>query len=104
MVRAGVVALLLLAGPAAAWSPVSEIWCLERAALEHHLSTLVKATRVGQGVRDPDSVMELWADPAGAWTMVVSYADGHACVVAMGEAWDAALPAVPAVAVAETGG
>lgn len=39
------------------------------------------------GVRDPEQVMEVWTDPRGHWTMVVRYASGTSCIVAMGEDW-----------------
>jgi hypothetical protein len=31
--------------------------------------------------------MEVWTDEAGGWTLVVSYAHGTSCIVAMGEHW-----------------
>ena len=69
-------------------SPISEIWCAGRDVIARALTQRQGAELRGQGIRDQDSVMELWADRAGAWTLVVSYSDGRTCVVAMGDAWD----------------
>jgi hypothetical protein len=40
--------------------------------------------------------MELWSSARGDWTLVVSYATGLRCIVAMGEAWDSLAPPDPA--------
>ncbi len=80
-------------GAVGAFTPLTEVWCARRDALVEKLSTQFQAAMVGQGVRDRDSVMELWADPAGEWTLVLSYAGGRSCVVSMGEAWDMVGPA-----------
>ncbi|WP_302478001.1 hypothetical protein [Ruegeria arenilitoris] len=31
--------------------------------------------------------MEVWTSRSGAWTMVITYANGTSCIVAMGEDW-----------------
>jgi hypothetical protein len=82
------IALVALSHPALAEGPVSDIWCAERDRVARILVVQQGAELRGQGIRDPESVMELWADKAGAWTLVVSYADGRSCVVAVGNAWD----------------
>jgi hypothetical protein len=87
---------LCLASPAAAFQPMQEVWCSDRAELVAKLTTQFRLEQVGQGMRDPESVMELWSGPRGDWTLVTSYANGRACVVSMGEAWDAKPPRDPA--------
>ena len=80
-------ALALSAGPAAASSPIAEVICDGRDAMEQRLSTRMRSTRQATGLRGPEQVMEVWTDPAGDWTLVVTYATGTSCIVAMGEAW-----------------
>ena len=36
--------------------------------------------------------MEVWTDPYGDWTLVVSYATGTSCIVAMGQHWQPLQP------------
>jgi len=87
---------LCLASPAAAFQPLTEVWCMDRADLVAKLTAQFQLVQVGQGMRDPESVMELWSGPKGDWTLVTSYANGRACVVSMGAAWVGTLPRDPA--------
>ncbi len=80
--------LLCLPLPAGATTPIAEFLCAPRADLVERLTRSHQAQLVGSGIRDVDSVMEVWADPDGDWMLVQSHADGSACLVAMGEAWD----------------
>lgn len=80
---------LLLAGPAVADSPIAEVICAPRAEL---LDRLSGAEVSGSGLRDAETVLEVWTRPSGDWTLVQSYANGTACILAMGEAWEAVLP------------
>ena len=41
--------------------------------------------RVLTGLRGPEQVMELWRSDRGDWTLVMRYASGQSCIVAMGE-------------------
>jgi hypothetical protein len=88
--RLALIVALGLAAPLKAEpvNPMSDIWCAGRDEIARALTVRQGAELRGQGMRDPDSVVELWADRDGAWTLVVSYADGRTCVVAMGDAWD----------------
>jgi predicted methyltransferase len=40
------------------------------------------------GVREPGQVMQIWTGRDGDWTMIVSYATGMSCIVAMGDSWE----------------
>lgn len=96
-----VLALLLLLPlglPAAAQSRLGDVYCDDTAAIHRKLAAQFGEVRQGLGVHSPESVMELWAHPdTGAWTLVRTYANGRACVVALGEAWaDLSAPADPA--------
>jgi hypothetical protein len=84
--------LLLLSGPALADSAIAEMICAPRAEI---LARLAGAEVSGTGLRDTEAVLEVWTRASGDWTLVQSYANGTACILAMGEAWEAA-PAPPA--------
>jgi hypothetical protein len=81
--------LCALAPPAAAETPIAEILCAPR---DEIVVRLQGATVTGSGLRDSETVLEVWARPSGHWVLVQSYANGTACILAMGEAWDVATP------------
>jgi hypothetical protein len=81
--------LLAAAAPAMADSPIAEVVCLPRAEL---LLRLRGAEVAGAGLRDGEAVLEVWTETSGDWTLVQSYPTGTACILAMGEAWEAMLP------------
>lgn len=81
--------LLALGSPAAAESPIAEVICAPRAEIVARLSG---ATITGAGLRDADTVLEVWARPSADWVLVQSHANGTACILAMGEAWEAVTP------------
>jgi hypothetical protein len=83
------IALLLLTGPALAESPIAEVICAPRAEI---LARLAGAEVAGAGLRDGEAVLEVWTKASGDWTLVQSYANGTACILAMGEAWEAQSP------------
>jgi hypothetical protein len=80
---------LVLASPVWAGSPIAEVICVSRAEL---MQRLTGADVTGAGLRDTETVLEVWTKPSGDWTLVQSYADGTACILAMGEAWEAVAP------------
>jgi hypothetical protein len=81
--------LLALATPVAAESPIAEVICIPRAELVQRLRG---AEVTGSGLRDTETVLEVWTRASGDWTLVQSHPDGMACILAMGEAWEAAVP------------
>jgi hypothetical protein len=81
--------LVLLAGPVAAESPIAEVICIPRTEL---VQRMTGAQVTGSGLRDSETVLEVWTKASGDWTLVQSYADGTACILAMGEAWEAVIP------------
>lgn len=84
--------VLLLPLPLAAQSPIAEVICAPRAEMAQRLSLTYGARLTGQGVRNLETVMEVWTTPRGDWTLVQSYAEGRACIVAMGDGWEMAAP------------
>lgn len=81
--------VLAMAAPAAAESPIAEVICAPRPEIVARLSG---ATITGAGLRDADAVLEVWARPSGDWVLVQSHANGTACILAMGQAWEAVTP------------
>lgn len=72
-----------------AGSPIGEVICAPRAEMVHKLSHQFGERMSGMGIRSPESMMEIWqSDSSGNWTLVMNYADGKSCIVAMGEGWE----------------
>ncbi len=81
--------LVLVAGPALPASPIAEVVYAPAEEMTDRLTQRFGVSRSGLGLRDPESRMELWSSPeTGAWTLVVAYASGRSCIVAMGEHWE----------------
>lgn len=74
--------------PTRAASPIADILCEPTHALAHRLTRQHGEARFARGTQGPDQVMEVWTDDRGGWTLVVTYATGTSCIVAMGENWD----------------
>ena len=81
--------ILMLSGPAVAETSIAEMICAPRAEI---LTRLAGAKVAGAGLRDTEAVLEVWTKASGDWTLVQSYANGTACILAMGEAWEAVQP------------
>jgi hypothetical protein len=80
---------LVMATPSAGQNPIAEVICVPRSELVQRLSG---AELTGSGLRDAETVLEVWTRASGDWTLVQSYADGTSCILAMGEAWEAVVP------------
>jgi hypothetical protein len=78
--------------PAAAWSPLRDVVCFARPALVERLRVQQGATLRATGLRDAETVIEVWATQGGRWSMVQTYANGTACIIAMGADWQAEGP------------
>lgn len=84
---------IVLALPASAASPIAEVICAPRGEMRQTLSDRFGVQQSGLGTRDPETVMEVWtSQSSGDWTLVLTYADGKSCIVAMGENWQAMEP------------
>ncbi len=92
MQRRFILCCILLAGPVQAQGPIAEVICAPRVEI---MARLKGAELAGAGLRDAEALLEVWRRPSGDWTLVQSYANGMACILAMGEGWEAA-PAPPA--------
>ncbi|WP_101067323.1 hypothetical protein [Roseovarius salinarum] len=89
------VVLALPAVPVPAASPIAEVICEPTPRMERKLRREFGETRVARGLRGVEQVMEVWTDARGDWTLVVRYASGTSCIVAMGEDWQG-MPETPA--------
>ncbi|MCA0922423.1 hypothetical protein [Pseudooceanicola nanhaiensis] len=70
-----------------AQSPIAEVICDSPDRMRDRLERRNGAAPRAIGLRGPDELVELWTDPRGDWTMVITYAEGRSCIVAMGEDW-----------------
>ena len=69
---------------------IKDVSCDDSARLISMLTNVLGAERHGMGLRDPDTMLEVWVTQQnGAWMIVQSYANGTSCIVAMGEHWEA---------------
>lgn len=79
---------VLAAQPGPASARIADVLCAPRAQMVERLERSQGARLENRGIRGPDVVLEVWVRPeSGAWTLVQSYANGQACIVAMGEGW-----------------
>ena len=64
--------------------PIAEVLCGPSDEMRQSLELQFAASLSWQGLRDPEQVVELWEDRQGDWTLVIAYASGRRCIVAMG--------------------
>lgn len=86
------VALLLcacVALPTLTQARMSDVSCDDSARMTETLKDVWGAERQGRGLRDPDTMLEVWVTSRdGAWLIVQSYANGTSCIVATGAHWE----------------
>ena len=87
MIRFVPILLAVMPLPALAQSPIGEVICAPTDVMQTRLIRQYGTERQASGLRGPDQMMEIWTDVHGDWTMVVRYASGTSCIVAMGEHW-----------------
>ncbi|KQB96620.1 hypothetical protein AL073_11760 [Loktanella sp. 1ANDIMAR09] len=75
--------------PAFAQAQMSDVSCDDTARMTETLKQVIGAERKGMGLRDPETMLEVWVTARnGDWVVVQSYANGTSCIVAMGEHWE----------------
>lgn len=80
--------------PMTAQAQMSDLTCDDSTRLSQMLSEVMGAERRALGLREPETLLEVWIDPRTAdWTLVQSYANGTSCIIAMGEHWEDLSPA-----------
>ncbi len=87
MIRLLPITIALVASPLQAQSPIAEVLCAPSSQLEAKLKGQFGTTRRATGLRNPEEVVEVWTSQNGDWTLVIAYASGRSCIVAMGEHW-----------------
>lgn len=74
--------------PVAAETPFPSTICHKTAQMADRLQSRQGAARAARGAQSPDQILEVWTDDRGGWTLVVTYATGTSCIVAMGSDWE----------------
>jgi len=86
MIRSSIVAALAVASPAFAAEPI----CGPYRAIAATLTDQWREDVVGRGLTGEGQMIVIFADPEGdTWSALVVNADGSACMVAAGTAWEA---------------
>ena len=79
--------------PAVAYAQMSEVSCDDSARMMHTLEHVLGAERQGMGLRDPETLLEIWvAQRSGDWLIVQNYSNGTSCIIAMGAHWEGVVP------------
>lgn len=87
-------ALCIALAPLPGHARLADVICDDSARLAEQLRLRHRALKLGQGMRGPDAMLEMWISTAtGDWTLVQTYANGTSCIVAMGEHWETLAPA-----------
>lgn len=75
--------------PAAVQAQMADVSCDDSARLSHRLTQVMGAERQGMGLRDPETMLEVWVTRRnGDWMIVQNYANGTSCIIAMGDHWE----------------
>lgn len=91
--RNALVLSVFLALPTGAFGQVSDVSCDDSTRMVHRLTHVLGAERQGMGLRDPETLLEVWvARKSGEWMIVQNYTNGTSCIVAMGEHWEGTAP------------
>ncbi|MDF3415122.1 hypothetical protein HKX54_11700 [Sulfitobacter sp. M57] len=81
---------LCIALPGLAQAQLANVSCDDSARMTETLEQVLGAKRQGMGLRDPETMLEVWVTARnGDWVIVQSYANGTSCIVAMGAHWEA---------------
>lgn len=68
---------------------MSDLSCDDSTRMTETLQNVMGAERQGMGLRDPETMLEVWVTRrSGDWMIVQNYANGTSCIVAMCEHWE----------------
>lgn len=82
-------AFVFLVLPTLAQAQISDLSCDDSTRMTQRLTEVLGATRHSSGLRDPETILEIWVLPRNSeWLILQSYANGTSCIVAMGEHWE----------------
>ena len=68
-------------------NPIAKVRCELISRLYSKLEQQFGSSCTAWGLRNPEQMMEVWTDRRGNWMLLVSYATGMSCIVAMDEDW-----------------
>lgn len=75
--------------PTLAQAQMSDVRCDDSTRMTETLKEVIGAERQGMGLRDPETMLEVWVTARnGDWVIVQNYANGTSCIVAMGAHWE----------------
>lgn len=79
--------------PALADAQMTDVSCDDSTRMALMLTNALGAERQGRGLRDPETLLEIWVtERNGDWIIVQNYTNGTSCIVAMGEHWEGEIP------------
>ncbi len=75
----------------------AQMACGSHASMMAQLDMKYGEVRRGWGLAGPTAIFEMWASdvPPYSWTILKVYPSGWACVVAVGDGWEANPPVAP---------
>jgi len=80
---------LLLTLPTIGQAKLSDLRCDDSARMTQTLSDVIGAHRQGQGLRDRETIIEIWVtERTREFLIVQNYSNGTPCIVALGEHWE----------------
>ncbi len=92
MTRCLLLSTLCFALPTLAQARMSDLHCDDSSRMTETLKQVMGAERQGMGLRDPETMLEVWVTRrSGDWMIVQNYSNGTSCIVAIGEHWEGAL-------------
>lgn len=90
--RCAIFLCISLAIPTHTQARMSDVICDDSTRLIKTLKETRGAKRHGTGLRDPETMLEVWVTVRnGDWVIVQNYANGTSCIIAMGEHWEGSL-------------
>lgn len=93
IIRYALIVSVCMFTPALAEAQMSDVSCDDSTRIAHMLTNVLGAERRGTGLRDPETLLEIWVTrQTGDWMIVQSYPNGTSCIIAMGEHWEGVIP------------
>ncbi len=93
ILRSAIALSIFISLPVLASARMADVSCDDSARMTQRLTTVLGAERQGMGLRDPETMLEIWVTRGnGDWVIVQNYTNGTSCIVAMGEHWEGVVP------------